>query len=265
MRWVLTHPQGVGPALAKAHALKYCLPVIGETREVDRKKRLSIYGNGYFWRIIEVLGSTFSSVKNVLGDDFYDVARGYLVKHPSTFRSIDDIGAHMADFLKTRPVARHFPFLSDLAAVEWATHQAFFADDAPRFDAIRLQKISPAVWPKVRVQLHPAVRLLKVHWPVDALWRDDGAWKKSRLRRLPKGPLYLLVYRLPENFVRAARIDSVQHRLLTHLQQGFSLGKALAKLPRTAAAVHELSALENWFQTWGQNGIIRAIRSPASR
>src|SRR4051812_45249860 len=86
MRWVLSHPNGVGAAIEKPHALKNCLMVIGETPEVNRQTRLSIYGNGYFWRLIEGLGSTFSSVKNVLGlREFNDVARAYLVKHPSTF------------------------------------------------------------------------------------------------------------------------------------------------------------------------------------
>ncbi len=203
---MLTYPKGVGTALTKPHALKNCLTVIGETPDVDRATRLSIYGNGYFWRLMEGVGSTFSSIQNIIGIDAHnDLMRQYLIKHPSTFKSIDDIGAHMPAFLKGHPLLKKFPFLIDLAAIEWAANQSFFVDDKPLLDSKNLKRIPPAAWPKAKIKLDESVQLLKSSWPVDEIWREDGKLKKQQLVRLKKRPHFFLVFRAQENkFVRIA-------------------------------------------------------------
>jgi hypothetical protein len=261
MRWVLTHPSGVKSALARSHALKNCLSVIGETSDVDRATRLSIYGNGYFWRIIDAVGATFSSVRNIIGADaFYDVARAYLVKHPSTFKSIDDIGAHMSEFLKSHALSRRFPFLSDLTAIEWAAHQSFYANDATRLDPDQLKRIAFKDWPKATIHLDPSVRLFQSSWPVNDLWKDDGKWRKQRLAQIKKSRRYFLVYRHPsDKFVRIPLINPIQHRLLSVFVRGKTLGQALANLPSTTQTKREIDLIQSWFQQWAENGIIHRI------
>jgi hypothetical protein len=259
MRWVLTHPHGVRAALTKPHALKHCLKVIGETPDVDRATRLSIYGNGYFWRIIEAVGSTFSSVRNVIGaDEFHDLARAYLVKYPSRFKSIDDIGGHLAVFLKKTALIKRFPFLSDLAAVEWAAHQAFFADDEPAFQPKRFKNIQPDTWLQATLRLHGSVRLLRTDWPVNELWREDGQWASQKIRRFKKARHFYLIHRnATDKFVRMPEITSAQFQLLTSLYAGRTLRRALSKLP---ASVDKSGALQTWFQAWFEDGIVSDIR-----
>lgn len=257
MRKVLTSPTGVRSALEKPHPSKIrCLPVIGETPEVSREARLSIYGNGYFSRIIDVLGINYSSVKNVVGDKaFYPMARAYLIKHPSMFRSIDDVGDKLSSFLKTHPVRKKFPFLSDLAALEWAAHQSFFADDLSLLDPSSLANLPEKRWRRAKLDLDPSVRLLKLSWPVDDIWRADGNIGREKITR---ETIFILVFRRPDKFVRVPRISAAQFALLKALQEGLTLENALARLARRRFSNDH--PLQTWFSGWIQDGIIKKIR-----
>jgi hypothetical protein len=257
MRGVLTHPAGVGAALESSNAY---LHVIGETRAVSRERRLSIYANGYFGRIIEALGANYSSVKNAIGEDRFDpLAHSYLVKHPSTFKSIDDVGHLLSDFLKKHPLAKKFPFLPDLARIEWAAHQAFYADDHPPLDPQRFQKDPEAAWQNARFTLDPSVRLLAVQWPVDQLWRDDGQWTQSRLARIKKARLHVLVFRQPDKWVRLPRITADQFALLSELRGGKTLGQALLRLSQHRRGKTGRLPVQDWFREWIQDGVFQKI------
>lgn len=260
MRWVLTHPHGVGCALKNhKHPLGRCLRVIGETPTVSREKRLSIYGNGYFGRIVDVLGANFSSIKNIIGEDNFDeMARSYLVKHPSTFKSIDDIGDQMPGFLKRHPLTKRFPFLPQLAAVEWAAHQSFFADDVPLLNPQSFKKMPESKWRGVKLTLDPSVRLLHVNWPVDEIWRKDGKLDKRQVGKIKKGNFHILVYRQTNKMVRMPRISAIQFDLLTQIRVK-PLGKALFSLVKKHTFNGEALPIKGWFNDWVTDGIIKKI------
>src|SRR3954468_5199477 len=72
MRWVLTRPDGVADALRQPRRLPKhwtrgfepprLLGSIGETSRVPKAERLSIYGDGYFLRIIDCLAQNYEAL-----------------------------------------------------------------------------------------------------------------------------------------------------------------------------------------------------------
>lgn len=258
MRWTLTHPQGAGAALKKPHPLKPYARLIEETPEVSREERLSIYGDGYFGRIIEVLGANYSSVKNVVGSHpFEHLARAYLVKYPSRFKSIDDVGADLAVFLKRSPLTKKLPFLPELALLEWSAHQSFFANDLPLLNPKELNGISEKKWGKAVMTLDPSVRIHKVNWPVDELWRLDGKWDKRR--KFKKEKRLVLVFRRPDKLVRMRSLSVAQFELLDHLKKGRMLGQALQLLSRRHL-ISDGTFVQKWFSDWINEGVIKKIQ-----
>lgn len=263
MRWVLTRPDGVSAALAAPGKLpggwtrgpepRRLLSAIGETAAVSRAARLSIYGNGYFLRIIECLGQNYEAARNVLGGErFAALARAYLVRHPSTHRCIDNVGAAMDRFLARRPETRAFPFLPDLARLEWAYHEAFYADDRPAFDFAALRDVPLDRWARARVELDPSVRLLDLEWPVERLWRADGAWSRRRVTALKRRPSPLLVYRRPDGVVRVTGIEAAAFGVLSAFKAGRAFGSALKAAPSP-------SRVMSWFRQWAAFGVVRGI------
>ena len=69
LRWVITHPNGVRPALQNANGQEpqpRALEAIVEAPPLDRLSRLDIYAEGYFARLVEVLTSDFETLHRVL-------------------------------------------------------------------------------------------------------------------------------------------------------------------------------------------------------
>lgn len=257
MRGVLTHPHGAGAGLR--HNPRF-LTVIGETPQVDRATRLSIYGDGYFLRIVEVMAFNYSSVKNLIGADaFDDLARRYLIKHPSTFKSIDDVGHRLSQFIKKDPLAKKWPFLSDLAALEWTAHQAFFANNVPPINTKLLAGLPPAAWTSLRLELDPSVKIQRLDWPVAELWRMDGKWKAARLRKLKKKRTAYLIFRQRDKFVRVTNVSEVQETLLIHLSKGKTLRHALTVLAKKHRFNGDLPPIRAWFHDWASSGVISGV------
>jgi hypothetical protein len=70
----------------------------------------------------------------------------------------------------------HRPDLADLAELEWARQEAFFAAPAPSVGAEVLVGIEPATFASLTLRLAPALRLLRLEHDVGPLWRrlEDG-------------------------------------------------------------------------------------------
>jgi hypothetical protein len=262
MKWALTHPHGADCAVTNhRHPLNAkVIPIIGETAEVSREKRLSIYGNGYFGRIIEVLGDNFSSVKNAAGEDpFEEMAHSYLEKHPSTFKSVDDIGAELPNFLKRHPLSKKFPFLPELAAIDWAAHRSFYADDYPTLDPMKLKHISEETWKNATFEFDPSVRLMTFEWPLIELWRSDGKWSARKLRALKKEKIWAMIFRTPEKNVRLRALEPAQFYFLAQLNRVLPFHKALLHLSKKYPFDQSPPAIGEWFQRWTRDGLFKKI------
>lgn len=261
MRWVLTHPHGARCALENhPHKLTpRCAIVIGETPDVKRAARLSIYGDGYFSRIIEVLGGNYSTVKNatdaVAGDGTFNrAAREFLIKYPSRYKSVDEVGSELPLFLKIHPLSKKIPYLPDLAALDWAAHRSFYADDTQPLDPRKLQNIPENAWKNASFEFDPSVRLMTLEWPLVALWRADGKWAARQLRALKKKKTPAIVFRTPDKFVRVRPLEPAQFKLLMKLGKGQSFQKALNSIPRQASR-----AVGGWFNSWVAGGVFKTI------
>jgi hypothetical protein len=263
MRWVLTYPNGVEGAIAHTSLPKFwtrgpepkrLLKVINETPVLTRIERLSIYGDGYFLRLVECLGGNFESVKNLLGEDlFSQVARDYLVRYPSFYKCIDNVGKEFAVFLKNHPALKNFPYADSVAAMDWAFHESFYADDNPPFNFQNIKNKTEKEWEKARLQLDPSVRLLTLTRPVLDLWRDNGKWSKKRLAAIKLKKQQLLVFRRLDKQVRVVEITSQQRAILSSFQKGQKLARAIGTAKANPAVV------ELWFREWIQLGVIQKV------
>lgn len=271
MRWVLTYPAGAGEVVRRPRGKaplprhwsrgaepKRCLPVIGQSPEVSQGERLAIYGDGYFIRIIGVLATHYVCVRNVIGEHEFDhhLMRGYLVKHPSTHKCIDNVGDHFPDYLARRPEAKKFPFLVDLARLEWAYHEAFYADERPPLDRGRLAAVALDQWNGARVTLDPSVKLLDLKFSVVPLWRADGQWTGAKLKRIRREASPVLVYRRSDGQVRVAEETPAAFELLRAFQAGRPFGPALRASIRRGLTPQRVMKL---FDEWAGLGVIRRV------
>ena len=272
LRWIITHPRGVSHALVGTE-----LPVpLREQRFTEpqprrlekityappfsRERRLGVYSNAYFSRLLESLESDFPATRRVLGQDlFRRLAADYLIKHPSSSPHVGDLGAALPQFVRSHPLAIEWPFLPELFDLEWAILNSIWSDRLPPLDSSHLQSVPEHDWPAARLVLDPTVHLLATVWPVDRLWerRMRPETKISR-RLLQKSPRWLLLYR-DDHWVQLKVIKEPQCFLLQKLWEGHMLGTACDRLAQQFAAQEPSWPVMQWFAQWVQWGVIKKI------
>lgn len=132
--------------------------------------RLAIYHNHYRVTLIDVLASTFPATLTAVGEDhFRAAARGFILTQPPSEPRLTVYGAGLPAFLAQLPPLAPWPWLADLARLEWAVHVALHAPDASGMGANGLSAEHRA-WPMdLRVRLHPSCSVLTSAYPVDRI------------------------------------------------------------------------------------------------
>lgn len=97
-----------------------------------RPRPRAAYRNNVAVSLGQALGRRFPVIQRLVGDEFFAaLARAYLAADPPRSPVLMEWGAGFADFLAGfRPLAG-WPFMADVARIEWARGLAFHAADAP--------------------------------------------------------------------------------------------------------------------------------------
>jgi hypothetical protein len=196
--------------------LDFAHRVFGTGGAVSPRER--IYRNNVFISLTGALADVYPVVKRLVGEPFFtQLARRYIRAHPSRSGNLHDFGAALRQFISTIPDLRLLPYLSDVAALEWALHEVFHAGDAAASESSRLCEYS-------QVPVHPAVRRVASRYPVAAIWQANQA-EDPGLVDLDAGADWLIVFR--HEFERQIlRSSAGELALLGALQSGMPLGKA---------------------------------------
>src|SRR5207249_4628005 len=124
-----------------------CASLVRADERLSVIERLDIYADMYFYRIRDALKEDFAAVAAVIGDArFHNLITDYLLAHPPAHFSLRYAGQHLPAFLAQHSCAGHWPYLSDLALLEWSVLGAFDAPDAPVLDAAALQSVPVERW-----------------------------------------------------------------------------------------------------------------------
>lgn len=123
-------------------------------------ERAEVYRDAYAFRLLDVLRDDFPEVAALVGPHFEPMVAEYAARHPPTHPSLRHFGLRFAAFAAEHPVARRWPHLGELAALEWARVEVFDAREVPLLGLADLDTIEAARWPTRVFSLAPAVRVL---------------------------------------------------------------------------------------------------------
>jgi hypothetical protein len=205
--------------------------------------RLDIYRNTFVANATRALRLTYPAIHKLVGDKFFEaVAAAFVAQHPPRSACFDDYGEAFAAFLAAFPPAASLAYLADVARLEWAVSRAIHADDAEPLDLARLAALSSEEQERVSFVPHPAVSLLSLAAPADAIWRSVLAGDDAALAAVDPaaGAVRLLVER-GESGPEVSRLDAAAWHFAAELCCGFPLGIVLAELPG-ASTESELAA-----------------------
>lgn len=229
---------------------------------VPGEERIRVYAEGYPARIHETLKEVYESVHQVLGDgNFCELAQAYAFRYPTGNYNLNYAGRHLAEFLEKSPHLKTFPFLSDLARLEWQIWRAFHAFDEPPLKPDEIQNLAPKDWENTLLKFQPSVSLIRSDWPILDIWLEREKKSEEVRREIIRRTERILIGRR-EVQVRCELLDEYQSLLLEDLLAGKTLGEACGHLAE--AAGDELPPVTEWFQRWIRDGLIQALRCPVS-
>ena len=212
--------------------------VIGTT--LAGARRVAIHRHHFVITLTEALSATYPVVRRLLGADYFDqLARRFIGLSPPAAPCLFEYGADLAAFLQRLPALADFPYVPDVARLEWLINAAYHADDAPALDLATLATIAPAQWSTLVLPIHPATALLRSDWPADAVWQAHQAEEVAEVD-LATGPVAVLVTRRGDD-VEWRRLDTGRADLFDRLAGGVPLAPALEQA--AAAGVDPAAAL----------------------
>jgi hypothetical protein len=196
----------------------------------DGALRLAIYRNTAFGSLVKALRLSFPAVQRLVGADFFETAaREFIRRSPPASAYLNDYGAGFPGFLGAYAPAAALSYLGDVAQLEWAVNRALHASDVARLDLSRLAALEPSALAHVSFSAHPALSLLRLEFPADAIWRavleqDDAAMAAIDLAA---GPVHLLIERDAAG-VQVRRLSAAAWDFTARLSIGRPLSAVLA-------------------------------------
>jgi hypothetical protein len=195
--------------------------------------RLAIYRNTCLSTLVNALRLAYPAVQRLVGAEFFEGgAREFIRREPPAGACLNDYGAGFAAFLRSFGPASTLPYLADVARLEWAVNCALHADDAPRLELARLSALDQTALARVSFVAHPAVSLLQLAFPADAIWRavleqDEAAMASIDLAA---GAVHLLVERAADG-VQVRRLNAARWQFAAQLCGGEPLHSMLGHGP----------------------------------
>lgn len=191
----------------------------------EAARRFDVYRNNVAVGLAEALAARFPVIKRLVGDEFFAaLARVYGEAHRPHSPVLHEWGESFAGFLATFPPLEAYPYMADVARIEWARGLAFHAADGDRADPALFAGADPA---QLTLRLHDSVQVLRLATPAVSIWaaNQPGA---TPLDLAQSGPEIALVWRNRAFDVPALAIGPGDAVFIEQLRGGAALAIAAA-------------------------------------
>jgi Putative DNA-binding domain len=152
-------------------ALRSSTPCDGVAGAVGARAGLAVYRANAAATAQRALGAAFPVLAQLLGgDSFAALSRHFWRNHPPLRGDLAEWGGELPAFVAAQPGLADEPYLGDVAALEWAVHQAGRAADGLGSVA-GVELLSQAEAHTLRIRFAPGCALIASRWPLVSIWQ----------------------------------------------------------------------------------------------
>lgn len=241
---IITQPLKKNQSLKDAKSALYITPTIQLTPD----KRIEIYQEQYWWRLIKVMQENFPGLNSLFGKAEFNqkIAIPYLKRHPSTHFLLNHLGDKLLAWLEVDYQDSNKKLVQNIATIDWLTNVTFFAPS---------QKVGSEINERMKLALQPHVHLFSLE--ADYFSFREELLKKRIKNTLLKEPCYFILYRNLENDVAWKKISYPAYLLLTYIKEGNSLTSACEKLEEWGnLSKTDEEEIPVWIYEWLTKGFI---------
>ena len=195
---------------------------------------LSIYQNNLLMTALRSLSISYPVIESMIGDHaLYVLTRRLLDMDKPASGDWAEWGSKLSTCLFNSELYESYPYLPDIANVEWAFHTAS-RSEALAFDSNSLQRLSNSDLEDIRCILSPSVSLLPSAYPQYQLWKAHRSIESGQV------PNNSVLETIMKNIDKAEHCIVYQHNGLAkvevlteeklHWMQGVQEGISVASL-----------------------------------
>lgn len=192
----------------------------------DRKieSRLNVYKTTTMLTLMHCVKDIYPQCGRVIGKEkFNGIVEDYISKFPSTCRDITFYGHRFCEHIKQYNENPKWAFIENLAQLEWAIYNAYYAKNTPVWPNAEFELASARSIDSIRLILNDSVYLLASEWPVlnyyQQLLKGDVS---DGLNHAEKAASYIIVYRTNHRG-EAKTLSECEWEILTSVQRGNTL------------------------------------------
>ena len=197
---------------------------------IQVKNRLPIYRNNFYASLIEVLAAAYPKIAALVGsDNFTYLARQFVEKHPPREAQLYQYGADFAEFLNLLPhVLSDFPFICDLAKLEWARQEAYFAKNEEPLKPDYLVSLVPEEIFDLTLKLKTGCQALHLQHSVSQ-YVMEGSVAQDSFPIIEEE--FVLVYRdETREEIPVCMLSRAEYFYLEHIESGKSVGESFVQI-----------------------------------
>jgi len=227
-------------------------------------EQVEIYREQFWLRHTSCLVDDFAGLGGVLGQaDWERLVEEYLEDNPPLSFNLRDLGDRLPAFVEAATWLPQHELCVDMARVEWCYVEVFDAADAAPLDPAALATIPEEKWPSAVLTLSPALRLLRVRYPVARLRKNirDGSAAPATIEREAQN---LVIYRGADLNLYHQTLSNAAFAVLEQLRDGLALVPACERAAESnpSFATEIESNVGAWFQDWAARAWIVGVTLP---
>lgn len=216
----------VGLVAGDAEAKAALQPLLQDTPAFPLAKRLAVYQRNYLGALRRALGATYPACRTAVGSRHFGcIATGYIERYPSREPDLNRYGSMLPAYLSrslSDGILSEFPYLPELAQLEWYWHSAYYAANDPQFDLSALAAVAPDDQPRIRFRVSRALALMRAAHQPFACWQALNAGARPSVTN-SNDPELLCIYRQNGDPVIQA-FSATRFALLLDIAAGACLG-----------------------------------------
>jgi hypothetical protein len=197
--------------------------------ELSASERVGIYRNSVHGILWQYLASLYPVCNQLVGEKFFEgFCDLFIDQHPPATPFLADYGTGFAAFIQQHPAFAKMRWIHQVAALEWARHQAWHAVNQPATDFAALATLTEAQQPAVKFRLPESMQLLHSPYAIHHVWlahQPEDHPEKIALEDIQlEQENYVMVWRKQRELHQLA-VSQQQWAFLTALQQQQTLAE----------------------------------------
>lgn len=196
-------------------------------------EQLGIYRGSVQGGLSQALADIYPRVRRALGETFFEaMAKRFVQSNPSRSASLDHYGNNFPDYIAAFEPLKDYPYMADLAVLDWAWHCAFHCRDETAIALSTLEQVPVDAHESVRFTLARSLVLIPSAYPLFKLWQlnqqTDDIDEVGTID-LCEGAQTVAVWRQGLDMC-VAPVDEVSLTLVEHLKKIAALGTIMQEM-----------------------------------